>query len=97
MTIDDALLLDELDNVATALRRIEPGESVSIGGPGGSLNIVASEMIPTFHKIAIRSLPAGSDVLKYGDSVGVLIADVEAGALVHIHNLRSNRAVSREP
>lgn len=94
MNPGDAILLDEADDVATALRQLEQGESVSIDGPNKSFDIVVKETIPAFHKIAIKPLSAGSNTLKYGDSIGVLIADVEKGTLVHIHNLRSNRAVS---
>ena len=94
MNTKKAILLDKADNVATVLRPIEQGESVSIIGSG---DIIAKEAIPIFHKMAIKPLSSGSSVLKYGDSIGVLINDVEEGALVHIHNLRSNRAVSENP
>ncbi len=87
-------MLDKADNVATVLREIEAGESVSIAGPSGPLNVVASERIPIFHKIAIKPLPSGADVLKYGDSIGVLVTNIDKGTLVHVHNLRSNRAVT---
>jgi hypothetical protein len=94
MSVKDAILLDKADDVATVLRQIEQGESVAIDGPVAPLDIVAGETIPIFHKIAIRPLSSGSQILKYGDSIGVLVTDVEEGALVHIHNLRSSRAVS---
>ena len=94
MNASDAILLDEADDVATALRQIEQGESASIAGPSGLLYVVARETIPIFHKIAIKPLSSGSDVLKYGDSIGVLVTSVKIGALVHVHNLRSNRAIA---
>jgi len=90
----DAILLDETDHVATVLRRIEPGETVSIAGPGAPFDIVAKEAIPIFHKVAIKPLPSASDVLKYSETIGMVITNVEQGALVHVHNLRSKRAVS---
>lgn len=92
MSNGDAILLDKADDVATVLREIEEGESVSIVGPSDPLSIVAKERIPIFHKIAIKPLPSGADVLKYGDSIGVLVTDIDKGALVHVHNLRSRRA-----
>lgn len=94
MKAKDAILLDEADNVATVLRQIEQGESVSIAGSSGLFDVIAKETIPIFHKIAIKPLSSGSEIFKYGDSIGVLVTDVEHGALVHVHNLRSNRAVS---
>ena len=89
-------MLDKADDVATVLREIEAGECVSIAGPSGPLNVVAKERIPIFHKIAIKPLPSGTDVLKYGDSIGVLVTDAEKGALVHVRNLRSKRAISNK-
>ena len=94
MSVRDAILLDEADHVATVLRRIEVGETVVIAGSSGVFDVVAKETIPIFHKIAIKQLSSGSGISKYGNSIGVLIADVKKGALVHVHNLRSNRAVA---
>ncbi|MGI9437011.1 MAG: UxaA family hydrolase [Geminicoccaceae bacterium] len=93
MKAPDAVLLDEADQVATVLHPIEPGMTVMIAAPKHYLRIIATETIPLFHKIAIQPLSKGSDVLKYGDSIGVLITDVDEGAHVHIHNLHSRRAV----
>lgn len=95
MNDTDAILLDPADHVATVLRQIAPGEILSIAGPGGIGEVIAAEPIPIFHKIAIRALPSGADVLKYGDTIGVLIAAVDQGALVHVHNLRSKRAADQ--
>jgi hypothetical protein len=94
MSTKDAILLDRADDVATVLRPIEQGETVSVEGSNGLLNVIAKETIPIFHKIAIKPLSAGWRVSKYGDTIGVLITNVEEGALVHVHNLRSKRAVS---
>ena len=92
MSRTDAILLDRGDNVATVLRRIEPGETLRVAGPEGGVQLTAAEAIPIFHKIAVKALRSGSDVLKYGESIGALTADAAKGALVHVHNLRSRRA-----
>ncbi|MEM7042064.1 MAG: UxaA family hydrolase [Pseudomonadota bacterium] len=92
MTTRDAILLEPADNVATSLRRIEPGETVSIATQSGERHVVAAEGIPIFHKISVAPLRKGSEILKYGDVIGVLTADVDKGGLVHVHNLRSLRA-----
>ena len=92
MNTKDAILLHPADNVATALRRIEAGETVSIAGSDHPLLVISAEAIPMFHKIAIKPLEPGADVQKYGDSIGLLISDVDEGDHVHIHNLRSKRA-----
>ncbi|MGI9508942.1 MAG: UxaA family hydrolase, partial [Geminicoccaceae bacterium] len=91
----DAVLLDDTDHVATVLHRIEAGETVLMAAPNGPVRITAIEPIPIFHKIAVKALPEGLDILKHGSSIGVLLADVDRGALVHVHNLRSRRALTR--
>ncbi len=96
MSAPDAVLLDEADQVATVLHSIKPGIAVLIAAPKQQFQIIATEPIPIFHKIAIKPLSKGSDVLKYGDSIGVLITDVDEGAHVHIHNLHSRRAVKMD-
>ncbi|MGI9500343.1 MAG: UxaA family hydrolase [Geminicoccaceae bacterium] len=93
MSAGEAILLDQADQVATVLRTVQPGETVVISTPDGERHVVAREVIPMCHKIAMTSLSAGSDVVKYGETIGILIADVEEGALIHLHNLRSKRAL----
>lgn len=43
--------------------------------------------IPRGHKVATRDLPAGAQVRKYGQSIGVATRDIAAGEHVHSHNL----------
>jgi len=79
------------DDVATALRELEPGERVvyRMAASGETLEIV--ERIPFGHKVALRSLPAGAEVHKYGAVIGRTTAAVRAGAHVHVHNLSGVR------
>ena len=46
---------------------------------------------PIGHKIALKDLKAGEDVIKYGQPIGRLIADVKRGDHVHTHNLKTKR------
>jgi altronate dehydratase len=50
------------------------------------------EALPLGHKIALRDLPAGHHVRKYGEVIGALQQPVTAGEHVHVHNLKSLRA-----
>lgn len=43
--------------------------------------------IPRGHKVAVRALVAGTQVRKYGQSIGVATRDIAAGEHVHAHNL----------
>ncbi len=87
----DAILLNQRDNVATALRALPAGTVAQIGGAGTqALQVV--EPVPLLHKVALVDLGAGALVIKYGEVIGVLVRDAAAGSVVHVHNLRSRRA-----
>jgi altronate hydrolase len=82
-----ALLLDPADNVAVAVRPLEAGESVEIGGATVELR----EPIRFGHKFALRPVPRGDRVLKYHETIGIAAADIAAGEHVHVHNVSSSR------
>jgi altronate hydrolase len=67
------------DDVAIALEPLTKGTPVD--------DIVAVDDIPSGHKIALRDLPAGTLVHKYGHVIGMTGAAVRAGEHVHTHNL----------
>ena len=77
------LRLDPRDDVATALRPLEAGERVDLDRE----RIAIAERIPFGHKVALRDLPAGHQVLKFGWPIGALKSAVAAGEHVHAHNL----------
>ena len=43
--------------------------------------------VPRGHKLAVRDLPAGTAVRKYGQVIGMTTAPIAAGEHVHTHNL----------
>lgn len=48
---------------------------------------IARPGVPRGHKVALHDVPAGAQVRKYGQSIGVAKADIVAGEHVHTHNL----------
>jgi altronate dehydratase len=82
-----AIVIAAEDNVATALEPIAAGDTVR----AGAVAVTALDAIPRGHKIAIRAIPAGGQVLKYGNPIGTASADIAAGAHVHTHNVASTR------
>jgi altronate hydrolase len=80
-----ALVLHPADNVAVAVTDIE------MGAPIGAGVLRASEKIPQGHKVALRTLARGENVIKYGFPIGHVSAEsIEAGRHVHVHNLKTN-------
>ena len=88
----DAILLDPADTVATLLRPVEAGETLKIQGAQGGPPVQASEAIPLCHKIAVRDMPSGEAVRKYGQVIGAATGEVTRGSWVHVHNMASLRA-----
>lgn len=87
----DAIRLDPRDQVATALRRLAAGSTATVQTPDGTVALEAAEDIPLCHKIALEPIPAGAHIRKYGEVIGEATVDIAAGAMVHVHNLRSLR------
>ncbi len=70
------------DNVAVALRPIEPGKVFD--------GVAAAEAVPQGHKMALRPIKAGEQIIKYGLPIGHATADIAAGSWVHTHNMATN-------
>ncbi|MBR3098893.1 MAG: altronate dehydratase [Clostridia bacterium] len=87
-----AIQIHPEDNVAVALQTVAKGETVQAGG----VSVRAAEEIPRGHKIALRDIPAGSEVIKYGFPIGKTTADVPAGAWVHTHNMKTALSGEKE-
>ena len=51
----------------------------------------ANHDIPIGHKVALVDLKKGDTVIKYGEDVGRIVADVKKGDHVHTHNMRTKR------
>jgi altronate hydrolase len=71
------------DGVAVALVDIPAGDIVSLGG----MEIAVREAIAAGHKLALRHHARGEAVIKYGEAIGRVTAEIEPGAHVHSHNL----------
>ena len=72
------------DNVLVALSPIEKGEALQ--------GITALENVPQGHKMALRDIRAGENVIKYGFPIGHALQDIPAGSWVHTHNVKTNLA-----
>ncbi len=87
MTIQ-VFLIDEADNVVTNVAdEIPAGTEVDVKGTV----IKTVDDIPYGHKIALRPIAEGEEVIKYGLSIGSATEDIPVGSHVHIHNVESNR------
>ena len=84
--MQDFLKIHDRDNVIVALQTLPRGTKVSLGE--GDI-VAAHEEIPAGHKMAIRDIPVGSEVIKYGYCIGNAKDDIKAGDWIHIHNVKT--------
>lgn len=83
--------IGEGDNVANVLTEVLRGETLSVSGAvSGSVDAV--EDIRCFHKIAMRDIDQGCDIVRGGYVIGKAKLTIKRGEWVHIHNLQSKRA-----
>jgi (2R)-sulfolactate sulfo-lyase subunit alpha len=56
-----------------------------------TLKLDARQDIPIGHKVALKPMKKGDTVVKYGEDIGKIVADVGAGEHVHVQNLKTKR------
>lgn len=83
----NSIIVHQNDDVAVATKAISKGEDVTYSLGEKEITIKAADDIPVYHKIAIKSVKKGNNVLKYGEIIGYATADIETGSHVHTHNL----------
>jgi altronate dehydratase small subunit len=86
-----AMVLHDDDDVAVLLEASGQDAVVTVSKGGQMISLRIREPLPLGHKIALRDLPAGHHVRKYGEVIGALRSPVMAGDHVHVHNLASLR------
>ncbi len=53
--------------------------------------LVVNTDVPIGHKVALQDLHVGDTVMKYGEDVGRIVADVGKGGHVHTQNMKTKR------
>ena len=83
----NGFLINERDDVVTVSEDIKVGSTVVYTAKNGECSIIATMPIPRYHKIAVRDIPAGQPVLKYGEVIGHATVDISKGDHVHVDNI----------
>lgn len=87
--MDPLFTIHPLDNVAVSRDPRKKGETL------GSLTLL--DDIPAGHKVALRPIPAGEWVWKYGFPIGKATAPIATGEHVHTRNLASGLGEGTPP
>ncbi|MDS0282740.1 UxaA family hydrolase [Haloarcula onubensis] len=83
-------VVEPSDNVATALRDVAAGETVTVAVGDEERTIDVIDDVGFGHKLAIADIADGETITKYGKSIGNATEDIPAGTFVHVHNVESN-------
>ena len=78
--------INECDNVIIALRDYKKDEVIDLEGE----KITLLKDINRGHKIAIKNINKGENVVKYGLPIGYALEDIKVGSWVHTHNTKTN-------
>ncbi|MEA4891263.1 MAG: UxaA family hydrolase [Peptococcaceae bacterium] len=93
MALKLALKVNDLDNVATIFANDADScdEAEVRDKKGGRETVRVLGPIPYGHKIALRDICPGEDIIKYGEEIGTATRPITKGEHVHVHNLDSKR------
>lgn len=80
------------DMVGVAVQDIAPGPGIRGRVQNGDFfDLDVVEPVPLGHKVALRDIAAGEQLVKYGVVIGRATRDIRAGEHVHVHNVKGER------
>ena len=79
--------INAADNVCVILADgVKAGEQIEIDG----VRVILKEDVARGHKVALRDIAQGENVVKYGYPIGHATEAIPAGSWIHSHNLKTN-------
>ena len=81
------IVVDKKDNVATALRQLDPGSSIPVEVEDHTIDVVLSQTIPLGHKFALKDVDVGEPIIKYGEVIGLATKKIMKGEHTHVNNV----------
>ncbi len=89
MTKTKIIVIDNRDNVGTALERLPSGAEITVEIQETREKITLLSDIPQGHKLALRDIEEGESVIKYGEPIGQSLKKISRGEHVHVQNVVS--------
>ena len=86
-----AIIMAVADSVAIALDDLIAGDRVRIRSLLQEIvgELEVSDSVPYGHKLSVKPIAKGSEVIKSGEVIGVASQAIDRGEHVHIHNIVS--------
>lgn len=80
------LQINENDNVVVAIKNLKREDKIIFK----DTEIEINSNIPVGHKIAIKNIDIGENIIKYGEIIGKAIDNINIGDHVHTDNVKTN-------
>lgn len=87
----EAVVINSKDNVATVVDDFPVSTSIHYFMGQADQSVQLLQDIPLGHKVALREIKVGEDIVKYGESIGIATELIRPGQHVHVHNMESQR------
>lgn len=75
------------DNVVVCLEPMAKGQTLNLSD---NESIVIAQDVPAGHKVAIKDIKNGENIIKYGYAIGHSTEDITKGMWVHTHDVKTN-------
>ena len=82
------LKINPADNVVVAITDLKAGEVIK----EGNIEIIRKEDVPAGHKVTLKNVSEGENVIKYGYPIGHVRHQVEAGRWINENQIQTNLA-----
>jgi (2R)-sulfolactate sulfo-lyase subunit alpha len=82
----DVLQIHPDDNICVATHKLTAGSTIHCH----DISFTLDADVALGSKLALTNLQAGDKVIKFGEPIGSLAADVKLGGYIHTHNLHSD-------
>ena len=85
----NSVLLNNKDNVITALVNIDANDYAYYFKDNERCELLVTQNIPAYHKIALEDIDLSKIVIKYGEPIGCTTSPIKTGGLVDHNNIGS--------
>lgn len=90
----DFLVHDQHDDVGVVVvEEVETGQRLCgwCMETDKAIDVTATQAIPLGHKIALKDIAEGDDVVKYGEVIGRASTNITVGNHLHVHNTKTKK------